>query len=191
MSGPNENSKGAFPCLAVSTLGLCPANSLTLLIVSWAFQGLSGSIVRTVTMAILADAFGSHEPGVGLAGVTLARTVALVAGPLMGGILYAKAGYYAVFYAAFGCHVLDIFLRLMMIEPKEAVNHSPSSLEGLELGQQSDNNISSGTELTGPRSSKMDTHQESVPNVRGSVLKKSRVPTIFSAMKSPRMLVAL
>lgn len=141
-------------------------------------------------MAITTDAFGAHELGVGLAGVTIARTVAVVAGPLVGGVLYAKSGYYSVFYVAFGFLVLDIFLRLVVIEPREAVNWTPARVQGLELGQDIDN-ISSQTKLTGPEIARANSDQGSVTSVRETDLKKSRIPTILSVLKSPRMLVAL
>lgn len=155
-------------------------------------------------MAILADAFASHELGVGLAGVTIARTVAVVAGPLLGGILYAKAGYYAVFYVAFGFLVLDIFLRLVMIEPKEAAKWAQASLHGSESEQDSqeppsqmkspcnDDSIPQADQASVSSDREDPTNTEIQP---GSTLEtspnKSRLPTILSIAKSPRMLVAL
>lgn len=50
----------------------------------------------------------------------MAFSVGGLAGPLLGGVVYAGAGYYAVFAMGFGLIGLDIILRLMMIEKKVA-----------------------------------------------------------------------
>lgn len=47
-------------------------------------------------------------------------SVAILVAPLLGGVVYAKAGYYAVYYMAFGLIGLDIILRLLLIEKKIA-----------------------------------------------------------------------
>lgn len=47
-------------------------------------------------------------------------TVATSLRPLLGGIVYDQAGYESVFIMAFGLIVLNLFLRLFMIEKKIA-----------------------------------------------------------------------
>ena len=50
----------------------------------------------------------------------------LIVSPLLGGIVYAKAGYMAVFGMALGLICVDIVMRLCMIEKKHAAKYIPS-----------------------------------------------------------------
>ncbi|KAK3081186.1 hypothetical protein LTR53_020486, partial [Teratosphaeriaceae sp. CCFEE 6253] len=52
-------------------------------------------------------------------------SLAILLAPLLGGVVFAAAGYYAVFAMAFGLIVLDVILRLFMIEKKIAVRWLP------------------------------------------------------------------
>lgn len=79
-------------------------------------QGLTASIVWTIGLAIIADtgdldnmAFLMSFPGIGV-------SLRVFLGPFLGGILYEKAGYYSVFYIFIGVLVLDLGLRLFMLE---------------------------------------------------------------------------
>ena len=47
-------------------------------------------------------------------------SLAILVAPLLGGVVYARAGYYSVYYMAFGLIVVDIILRLLLIERKIA-----------------------------------------------------------------------
>ncbi|KAF7933992.1 uncharacterized protein EAE98_003701 [Botrytis deweyae] len=103
-----------------STVMLCLAKSVALLIVGRIFGGLSAAVVWTVGLALLVDTVGQAEIGETLGWVSLSMTLGILVAPLLGGIVYEKAGYYAVFYMAFGLLVLDILLRLVLIEKKMA-----------------------------------------------------------------------
>lgn len=52
--------------------------------------------------------------------VALGYSIAALVAPLLGGIVYNRAGYYAVFAMAFGMIGLDIVMRLLLIEKKVA-----------------------------------------------------------------------
>lgn len=58
--------------------------------------------------------------------IAAATSIGSLAGPLLGGIVYAKAGYYAVFAVGFGIIGLDIILRLMMVEKSVAQQWLPT-----------------------------------------------------------------
>jgi len=45
-------------------------------------------------------------------------SVGLLISPVIGGAVYANAGYYAVYYVAFAIILYDIVLRLVLIEKK-------------------------------------------------------------------------
>ncbi|KAF3058369.1 putative MFS-type transporter C18.02 [Daldinia childiae] len=105
--------------LAASTLLLCFGNSIGLLVLGRILQGFSASIVWSVGCALLVDTMKSAV-GVAMGYVGVAMSVGLLIAPVIGGSVYAAAGYYAVYYIAFGVVAVDILLRLLMIEKKVA-----------------------------------------------------------------------
>lgn len=105
--------------MAASTLLLCFGNSIGLLVVGRVLQGLSASIVWSVGCALLVDTM-ENNVGVALGYVGLSISAGFLIAPLIGGSVYSAAGYYAVYYIAFGVVAVDILLRLFMIEKKIA-----------------------------------------------------------------------
>ena len=105
--------------LAGSTLFLCLGNSIALLVVGRLLQGFSAAIVWSVGCALLVDTVGDSI-GVAMGYVNIAMIMGLLIAPVIGGAVYEAAGYYAVFYIAFAIVVVDIILRLFMIEKKVA-----------------------------------------------------------------------
>ncbi|OTB16755.1 hypothetical protein K445DRAFT_317047 [Daldinia sp. EC12] len=105
--------------LAASTLLLCFGDSIGLLVVGRILQGLSAAIVWSVGCALLVDTMKSAV-GVAMGYVGVAMSIGLLIAPVIGGAVYAAAGYYAVYYIAFGVVAVDILLRLLMIEKKVA-----------------------------------------------------------------------
>ena len=106
--------------LAGSTLLLCLGNSLALLVLGRVLQGISAAIVWTVGLALLVDTVGHDTVGQAMGYVAMAMSIAVLVAPLLGGIVYARSGYFAVFYMAFGLIVLDVILRVLLVEKKIA-----------------------------------------------------------------------
>ncbi|KAI1370775.1 MFS general substrate transporter [Hypoxylon crocopeplum] len=105
--------------LAASTLLLCFGNTIALLVVGRLLQGFSAAIVWSVGCALLIDTMhGAAGVALGYAGISM--SVGLLVAPVVGGAVYSAAGYYAVYYIAFGVVAVDILLRLFMIEKKVA-----------------------------------------------------------------------
>lgn len=105
--------------LCACTLLLCLAKSVALLVLGRLLQGLSGAIVWTVGLALLVDTVG-RDIGQAMGWVSIAMAVGLLVAPVIGGAVYASAGYYAVFYIAFAVIFCDIVLRLVLVEKKVA-----------------------------------------------------------------------
>lgn len=105
--------------LAGSTLLLCFGRHIALLVVGRLLQGFSAAIVWSVGCALLVDTM-ENAVGVAMGYVATAMSLALLVAPSIGGAVYAAAGYYAVYYVAFGVVLVDILLRLVMIEKKVA-----------------------------------------------------------------------
>lgn len=105
--------------LAASTLLLCFGTSIGLLVLGRILQGISAAIVWSVGCALLVDTMDSAA-GVAMGYVNIAMSVGLLIAPVVGGAVYAAAGYYAVYYIAFGVVGVDVLMRLFMIEKKVA-----------------------------------------------------------------------
>ena len=106
--------------LSGSTLLLCLGKTAGLLVLGRLLQGISASMVWTVGLALLVDTVGESNVGEIMGYVSISLSASTLAGPLLGGVVYERAGYYAVFAMAFGLLGLDILLRLVMIEKKIA-----------------------------------------------------------------------
>ncbi|KAL4807634.1 major facilitator superfamily domain-containing protein [Aspergillus unguis] len=106
--------------LAASTVMFWFARSTTELLVARIFQGLSCAVVWTVGLALVVDTMGQEQIGAAMGVVSMAMTVGTVIGPFIGGIVLSKAGYHAVFGTAIALIFVDIVLRLVMIERKNA-----------------------------------------------------------------------
>ena len=81
---------------------------------------MSAAIVWTVGLALLADTVGHEKIGQAMGYVAMSMSVSVLVGPLLGGVVYDKAGYYAVFTMAFGLIGVDIVLRVLLVEKKIA-----------------------------------------------------------------------
>lgn len=87
--------------LAASTVAFSLGQSKWVLLVGRFVQGGSSAVVHTVGVAILADSVGQEGvgPAMGLIGMSIALGVLI--GPVIGGLLYHKYGYLAVFISGY------------------------------------------------------------------------------------------
>jgi MFS family permease len=136
--------------LCASTLLLCLGKTIAVLVLGRALQGLSAAIVWSVGLALLVDSVGK-DVGYALGYVNIAMSVGLLISPVIGGAVYAAAGYYAVYYIAFAVIVCDIALRLVLIEKKVARQWLPENETGVQCATSTDraNTDRVQTELVG------------------------------------------
>ncbi|KAI9055526.1 hypothetical protein LZ554_000474 [Drepanopeziza brunnea f. sp. 'monogermtubi'] len=106
--------------LGGATVMLCLARTVALLIAGRILQGCSAAVVWTVGQALLVDTVGQKDIGQMLGYVGISMSLGILLAPLLGGIVYEKAGYYPVFYMAFGLIAVDILLRLVLVEKRVA-----------------------------------------------------------------------
>ncbi|KAL3422570.1 vesicular amine transporter [Phlyctema vagabunda] len=179
-----------------STVLLCLAKSVALLVVGRLLQGFSAAVVWTVGQALLVDTVGSKEIGQTLGWVSLSMTLAYLLAPLLGGIVYEKSGYYAVFYMAFGAIFLDIVLRLLLIEKKiaaqwedvVAVDVVPQA--GTTRGFDPSSSASDKKDMKAEPASGEESSQ--VPNNSpGPAARFSKYPPVFTLLTSRRLVAAL
>nr|OQO17278.1 hypothetical protein B0A51_15632 [Rachicladosporium sp. CCFEE 5018] len=135
--------------LAASTVMLCVGNSIGVLAAGRALQGMSAAVVWVVGLALLADTVGGDEIGQVMGYVGLSMSLAILLSPLLAGVVFEKAGYYAVFAMCFGLIVLDILLRLIMVERKIAVQwipeYAPKGEKARQVAPPADNRRSVAT----------------------------------------------
>ena len=94
--------------------------------VSRLLQGFSAAITYTVGLALLVDTVGRENVGQWMGTALSSSSFGLIISPLLGGIVYAKAGYMTVFAMALGLILFDIVMRLFMIERKKAAQYKPA-----------------------------------------------------------------
>ena len=91
-------------------------------------------------MAILADTVGQAGMGPAMGFVGMSIALGVVLGPMLGGILYHRMGYFAVFGSAYALVGLDFVFRVFMITAKDE-----ASLERLPKGIHRDYGTISGS----------------------------------------------
>ena len=94
--------------------------SVYIVVASRILQGLSTSIVYTTGLSLLVDTVDKEEIGVFMGYFSSSSNVSLLASPLVGGLVYSRAGYYAVFIMLFALIFFDILFRLGLVERKDA-----------------------------------------------------------------------
>jgi MFS family permease len=121
--------------------------------------------------------------------VSIAYTMGTLLAPLLGGVVYARAGYYAVFYMTFAIITVDIFLRLLLIEKKIAARWDPEAEPQIMVRKtkKQRHQLSQAVRMRPSRKEKVrQTHSRI-----SSVAQKNRFPPIIMLLKSRRMLTAL
>jgi MFS family permease len=203
--------------LGGATVLLCLARTVALLVLGRLLQGFSAAMVWTVGQALLVDTVGQKEIGKMLGWVSLSMSIGVLLAPLLGGVVYNGAGYYAVYYMAFGLIALDITLRLALIEKKiarqwdvdEVGDSERISVDDQRDGDDKIEEAAEGTisaqdrsdlqnveekPSTSSPSSELSTSEEgqearSTPPV--AVRPPSKYPPVITLLKSRRLLAAL
>lgn len=202
--------------LCGSTIMLMLARNVALMIAGRILQGFSGAIVWTVGIALLVDTVGEKEIGEVLGWIALSMSLGILLAPLVGGVLYEKSGYYAVYYVAFGLIALDILLRLVLVEKKIArqwlgdddVSEGASHIQSAPDGKTALDLKSSDDKITEDKKSETDSAQKisDKEKIKGPatgrsssdvispiprVTRTSKYPPVLTLLKSRRLLAAL
>lgn len=187
---------GGLVTLGGATVMLCLARTVALLVVGRILQGFSASIVWTVGQALLVDTVGQKEIGQTLGWVSLSLSMGILVSPLLGGVVYEKAGYYAVFYMAFALIAFDIFLRLALIEKKLArqwgVEKESAEPQRASIQEVADTEVVTSSESAEDRTEKEEEMSSNVVTVAAPTeVPRSKLPPMFLLLKSRRLLTAL
>ncbi|KXT18063.1 hypothetical protein AC579_4538 [Pseudocercospora musae] len=99
-----------------ATMILWFGESIGLQVLGRTLQGIASTVVWTTGLAGLVDTVGQEHIGEYMGWIGIALNSGSILAPLLGGIVFAKAGYDAVFGLVTGVVVLDMLLRLVMVE---------------------------------------------------------------------------
>lgn len=178
--------------LGGATAMLCVGSSLPVLITGRALQGLSAAVVWTVGLALLSDSIEREKLGAAMGYMAAATSIGSLAGPLLGGVVYANAGYYAVFSMGFSIIGLDIFLRLMMVEKSLAQQWSPPTESSPSIHSL---HSLSGRDASGEEIRPVPANIEPIESEKTSVKPlpgwTQGMPPLVTLLRVPRVLVAM
>ncbi|KAL8849331.1 MAG: hypothetical protein Q9221_005682 [Calogaya cf. arnoldii] len=183
--------------LGAATILFGLAKASWVLLVSRLLQGLSAAITYTVGLALLVDTVGRDNVGQWMGTALSSSSFGLIISPLLGGIVYAKAGYMTVFAMALGLILFDIVMRLVMIEKKKAAQYKPAlttdhGFYGTFTHEQpSEQEAQRGS----PQANKAQDVSQEAPLLSSEQHKispkRSNMPTILVLLGIPRLLAAI
>lgn len=185
--------------LAAATVIFGLAKASWVLLISRLLQGLSAAITYTVGLALLVDTVGRENIGQWMGTALSSSSFGLIVSPLLGGIVYAKAGYMSVFAMALALIVVDIVMRLIMIEKKTAVKYEPAEAVTPPNGfygtftdqQPSDHGHVHGSPPSGKPQDDSDNAPLLANGSKEPPRKKWKLPTILVLLSMPRLLAAI
>ncbi|KXJ90616.1 membrane transporter [Microdochium bolleyi] len=117
--------------LLLATIMLALGQSIAILVVARILQGTSAAVVWTIGLAMVLDTVGLENLGKVIGTIFSFISVGELLAPVLGGVLFDKAGYKGVFGVASGILALDFIMRLLIIERKTAIKYDPSLDDGL------------------------------------------------------------
>lgn len=164
--------------LVGGTLLFCLGHGIGLYIVARFLQGISSAIVwivgfnligqrLTTGLAMIADTVNPNKIGRAMTWISIQLNLGLTLGPLLGGIVYDRVGWYGTFALGFGFLGLDILLRIIVIEKRTADRYRPNE----------ENEI-------------LET-KEDEDRVIGTSRKESRIPEVIHLLRFPRLLAGM
>lgn len=197
--------------LVGATILLAVAKATWILVISRTLQGLSAAVTYTVGLALLVDTVGRENIGQYMGTALSASSFGLIVSPLAGGIIYNTAGYTAVFSVAIAVAVVDILMRLSMIEKRKVEKHVSQGIsdngasgyntfqnasgivsEGSTSSDEADNDPSgSAPHVHFPAHHETSTLVNKRHDARKGKGRERSKPVIFRLLASPRLLAAI
>ncbi|KAL8883898.1 MAG: hypothetical protein Q9215_007934 [Flavoplaca cf. flavocitrina] len=178
--------------LLAATLMLFLGQSVPVLILARVLQGVSGAVVWTIGLALLLDTVGPANLGKTVGSIFGFISIGELAAPVLGGVVYKKAGYPGVFGIGFAILAIDFIMRLLLIEKKTA-----AKWEKQDNGTEDNTNRQDDDTATGedgddneeePLLRKKEEDNYKVPDGQSKVVRS--FPILY-ILKDPRLLVAL
>lgn len=181
--------------LAASTVSFAVGKSLPILLTARILEGLSAAIVGTLGSALLRDAYGAEHIGKAMGYTSFAVSSALLLGPAIGGLLYEYGGYFQVFLPAYALLVVEVILRLLIIEKRKPLTprlHEPADFKKYSGHDGQASNVEQG--LGNPDQDSLEQAQPGEPEEQRLLPKTSSDrprQALLVLLASPRFLVAM
>ncbi|CAN8099490.1 unnamed protein product [Discula destructiva] len=106
--------------LVLATTLLFVGRDVPTLVVARVLQGVSAAVVWTIGLAMCLETVGPENLGKTIGSIFSFISLGTFLAPLLGGILYAKAGVAGVFGIGFAVLMVDLVMRALVIEKKVA-----------------------------------------------------------------------
>jgi MFS family permease len=156
--------------LLASTIMLYLGQSIAELILARIFQGISCATVWIVGLALVLDTVGSKKLGVTIGSMFSFIGAGNMAAPVIGGLVYEKAGVGAVFAIGFGLLAVDFIMRLLVIEKKFARRYE---IEDHTQDDSQENNDEEGAER---ETEEEAAEEEDSPFLQNAEAEKYKIP---------------
>ncbi|EWC45169.1 hypothetical protein DRE_06057 [Drechslerella stenobrocha 248] len=112
---------GGLVLLLCGTLMLWVGTAVQFLCLARFIQGLATACIWSVGLALVIDTVGSSNAGESLGLLAASMSIGFVGAPSLSGFLYDRLGYNSVFGCMVVMVLIDIALRIFIIEKKDAV----------------------------------------------------------------------
>ncbi|KHJ34331.1 putative mfs transporter [Erysiphe necator] len=174
--------------LFISTFLLWLGQSWNILVLARIIQGISASMLWTVSLTLILDTVGSRRLGVALSSIFGFVCVGQLFAPVIGGIVYQHLGEGWVFSIAFMLLIIDLVMRILIIEKKVAKFHGWD-----KISSPSQHEVAQANE-TSPLISNIDTSNSDLvkwklPSTVPSWF--SKLPVLYLTFTSPRIFACL
>lgn len=122
-------------CIVGTVMTAC-AQSLVVLFIGRVLQSAAGSVVWISGLATVADSVSQENLGKAMGVVMSFTSAGMIGGPMASGLLLELAGYWATWSVPVVVLVVDIFLRVVMIE--NVKSQSPSTPSREEINEETE-----------------------------------------------------
>lgn len=134
---------GLMAALAATLLFML-AKATHILVIARCLQGVSAGVVYTTVLALMVESVERDEVGSWIGFALSEVNLGVLLAPVLAGILYEKAGYYAVFAICLAIIAFDLIAALLLIDKRRAQKWS------LDIQQAGDGSKHSNKNSTRP-----------------------------------------
>ncbi|KAF2273562.1 MFS general substrate transporter [Westerdykella ornata] len=159
----------------LSTILLAVGQSVPVLVIARFLQGAAGGVVWTIGMTLLVETVGQQNLGKTIGTIFSFCSVATLFAPIVGGLLYEKAEYKAVFGLGIALLVVDFIMRVLMIEKRVAAKY-------MDVDDEDEDETSSPSSSSPSNTDEPDEQTSLLPPSRS----RSRSPSHPSPYKLPQ-----
>ncbi|KAF2476152.1 MFS general substrate transporter [Lindgomyces ingoldianus] len=161
-----------------ATVLLNVGSRIGVLIVARLLQGTSATVVWVVGLALLADTVPQGKLAHAMGYVAAGMSMGILVAPLLGGVVFDRAGYNAVFGMAYALVGIDIILRLLLVEKKVAARWDPSAIrQTASEDEATERSSTSVEEVAGPSNVDVEKDVQSAGRTPGLETGTSRAPS--------------